>query len=308
MRPAKLKYTVENISRVGAWIERLLERAYGSSQRKKRAKVLINPHAGKGSALKWYHRDILPLLTAARCSIDMIKTRHTGEAVDIAEELDIDAFDMVVACSGDGLPYEVFNGLGKRPDARRALEKIAVCHLPCGSGNAMSCNLNGTDSTSLATLAIIKGVRTPLDLVSITQGNTRTLSFLSQSVGIVAEVDLGTENLRWMGAARFTWGFLVRLLGKTVYPCDIAVKTVIDDKEEIKQHYKRELQSSASSGESRGTKGLVDDDASMSSGGGLGLPELRYGTVNDKLPEGWEMIPYNNLGNFYCGNVSSVSC
>ncbi len=121
-------------------------------------------------------------MKAAQCSIDMVRTRYRGEAVDIARQLDIDAFDIVASCSGDGLPHEVFNGLGKRSDATKALSKIAVVHIPCGSGNAMSCNLNGTDSASLATLAIIKGIPTPLDLISITQGETRTLSFISQSV------------------------------------------------------------------------------------------------------------------------------
>ena len=308
VRAATLKYPVEKttLDVVNKWIGRLLDRSYGPSQRRKRAKVLVNPHSGKGSAEKWYHRDVEPLLKAARCSIDMVKTKYRGEAVEIAENLDIEAFDMVASCSGDGLAYEVFNGLGKRPDAKKALSKIAVVHIPCGSGNAMSCNLNGTDSVSLATLAIIKGIPTPLDLISITQGETRTLSFLSQSVGIVAESDLATENLRWMGSARFTYGFLVRLLGKTVYPCDIAVKVAIEDKPSIREHYRREKNNHEPASERRGYKFLLDDDASASSGNDDGLPPLRYGTVNDKLPEGWELVPYDKLGNFYCGNVRLV--
>jgi sphingosine kinase len=173
----------------------------------------------------------------------------------------------------------------------------------------MSCNLNGTNHCSLAALAIIKGVVTPLDLISITQGNTRTLSFLSQSVGIVAESDLATEHLRWMGSSRFTYGFLVRLLGKTVYPCDIAVKYEIEDKPSIKKHYQAELNNHAPANERRGNKNLqeLDDDASANSGSEEGLPALRYGTVNDKLPEGWDMVPYNKLGNFYCGNMAYMS-
>lgn len=269
-------------------------------------KVLVNPHSGKGSAVKWYNRDVEPLLRAANCAIDMVRTRHSGEAVEIAEHLDIDAFDVVASCSGDGLPHEVFNGLGKRPDAKKALSKIAVVQLPCGSGNAMSCNLNGTDSPSLATLAVIKGIPTPLDLISITQGDTRTLSFLSQSVGIVAESDLATEHLRWMGAQRFTYGFLVRLIGRAVYPCDIAIKVVIDDKQSIKEHYNKEKSNHEPASERRGYKHLLDDDASASSGNDDSLPPLRYGTINDKLPEGWELVPYEKLGNFYCGNVSFV--
>jgi sphingosine kinase len=290
---------------VNKWVKKLLDRSYGESQQRKRAKVLVNPHSGKGSAEKWYFRDVEPLLKAAQITIDMVKTRHKGEAVDIAEKIDIEAFDIVASCSGDGLPHEVFNGLGKRPDAKKALSKIAVVHIPCGSGNAMSCNLNGTDSPSLATLAIIKGIPTPLDLISITQGDTRTLSFLSQSLGIVAESDLATEHLRWMGGQRFTYGFLVRLIRKALYPCDIAIKVAIDDKPSIREHYKKEQRNHEPAGERRGYKFLLDDDASASTSSGSddSLPPLRYGTVNDKLPEGWELVPYDKLGNFYCGNV-----
>lgn len=309
VRVATLKYPIEYqmVEFVNKWIFKLLDRSYGESQRRKRAKVLVNPHSGKGSAEKWYHRDVEPLLRAAHCSIDMVMTQHSGEAVNIAEKLDIEAFDIIASCSGDGLPHEVFNGLGKRPDAKRALSKIAVVHIPCGSGNAMSCNLNGTDSASMATLAIIKGIPTPLDLISITQGETRTLSFLSQAVGVVAESDLATEHLRWMGQERFTYGFLVRLLGKTIYPCDIAVKVAIDNKDAIREHYKKEQNNHEPTSERRGYKDLLDDDASGSSGSDEGLPALRYGTINDKLPEGWELVPYDHLGNFYCGNVSISS-
>lgn len=190
----------------------------------------------------------------------------------------------------------------------RALGKIAVAHVPCGSGNAMSCNLNGTNSPSLATLAIIKGIITPLDLVSITQGSTRTLSFLSQAVGIVAESDLATEHLRWMGSGRFTYGFLVRLLTKTVYPCDIAIRFAIEDKPSIKQHYRAELDNHAPASERRGDRNLhLEDDASASSGSEEGLPPLRYGTINDKLPNDWQMVSYDKLGNFYCGNMAYMS-
>ncbi|KAL3427975.1 sphingosine kinase (diacylglycerol kinase catalytic domain-containing protein) [Phlyctema vagabunda] len=309
VKAATLHYSIEapDVDAVNRWIHKLLDRSYGPSQKNKRAKVLVNPHSGKGSAEKWYYRDVEPLLKAARVSIDMVKTQYGGEAVEISEKIDIDAYDVIASCSGDGLPHEVFNGLGKRADARKALSKIAVVQIPGGSGNAMSCNLNGTDSPSLATLAIIKGIPTPLDLISITQGETRTLSFLSQAVGIVAEADLATEHLRWMGDARFTYGFLVRLLGKMTYPCDIAVKVAIEDKPAIREHYRREQENREPASERRGYKHLLDDDASASSGNDDGLPALRYGTVNDKLPEDWENVPYNNLGNFYSGNMGYMA-
>ncbi len=41
----------------------------------------------------------------------------------------------------------------------------------------------------------------PTDLFSVTQKNTRYLSFMSQAIGLMSELDLGTEHLRFMGDA-----------------------------------------------------------------------------------------------------------
>ncbi|KAI9722382.1 MAG: hypothetical protein M1812_001854 [Candelaria pacifica] len=308
VRATVITYEVDKTERAKAatWIARLLDRAYGESQRRKRIKVLVNPFGGKGSAQKWYNRDIEPIFAAARCELSVERTQFQGHAVEIAENLDANAFDVIASCSGDGLPHEVFNGLGKRSDARRALSQVAVVQLPCGTGNAMSWNLNGTDSPSLAALHIVKGIRTPLDLISITQRDRRTLSFLSQAVGIVAESDLGTENLRWMGSARFTYGFLVRLLGKTVYPCDLAVKVEYGDKGAIREHYRHGVASPASSCGRRDFSSKTDDPSSTSDPGDA-LPTLGFGTVNDDLPTGWHIMPYDKLGNFYAGNMAYMA-
>ncbi|KAF2199936.1 sphingoid long chain base kinase-like protein [Delitschia confertaspora ATCC 74209] len=299
VRAAYLNYELEksDTTFINNWIERLLDRAYGASQRRKRIKVLVNPFGGKGSAQKLYHKHISPIFTASRCEIDVEKTQYSGHAVEIAaESLDTEAYDVIACCSGDGVAHEVFNGLAKKKDAARALAKVAVVQLPCGSGNAMSLNLNGTASPSLAALAVVKGLRTPLDMVSITQGDKRTMSFLSQSVGIVAECDLATEHLRWMGSARFTYGFLVRLIGKTIYPADIAIKFEHETKKDICAVYSAEAAKSPP----------THDDRPVPSPD-IGLPELKYGTINDPLPEGWLLTSHDKLGNFYAGNMAYMS-
>lgn len=204
---------------------------------------------------------------------------------------------MIASCSGDGLPHEVFNGLGKKQDATKALSKVAVVQLPCGTGNAMSWNLNGTGSTSMAALCVVKGIRTPLDLTSITQGDRRTLSFLSQSLGIVAEVDLGTEHLRWMGSARFTYGFLVRVLRKTVYPCDLWVKIDIPTKAAIREHYRTELTNHAP----------VEERRDSNDADNPGLPELKYGSIASTLPSTFTKIPSSKVGSFYAGNMALMA-
>ncbi|TQV93862.1 hypothetical protein V2A60_003979 [Cordyceps javanica] len=275
----------------------LRSRAYGEAQQKRRAYVLVNPNAGPGNGVKRWQNEVKPLFDAARMEMDVVFLSRGGEALELVEKMDIDKYDTVIPCSGDGTPHEVFNGLAKRPDARLALSKIAVGHIPCGSGNAMSCNLYGSHKPSYAALALVKGVVTPLDLVSITQGDTRIISFLSQSLGIVAEGDLATEHLRWMGSARFDYGVISRVFRKKVYPCDIAVQLEVE-KPQVKEHYRRHASVSS-------LRKAATDQADANEGNGL--PKLRFGTIKDDLPAGWELVPYDKVGTFYCGNMAYMA-
>ncbi|KAI9158846.1 putative sphingolipid long chain base kinase [Paramyrothecium foliicola] len=279
-----------------AFVSMLQSRAYSDAQPKKRAYVLVNPNAGPGKATSQWQNEVKPLFEAARMHVDSVILKKGGEAVDLVEKVDIDKYDTIMACSGDGTVHEIFNGLGKRPDAQRALRKIAVSHIPCGSGNAMSCNLYGSHHPSVAALGIIKGVVTPMDLASVTQGDRRILSFLSQSLGIIAESDLGTENMRWMGSSRFDVGVLMRVFQRKCYPCDVAIKVDIEGKAEIKSHFKRHRAQQHSESLARFNKEEINE--------GESLPPLKYGTVNDELPSGWQLVPYDNVGNFYCGNMA----
>ncbi|KAK5120523.1 hypothetical protein LTR85_006178 [Meristemomyces frigidus] len=320
-RVGYINYTVTDKSlhaHTKRWVEALMDRAYPSNtKRRKRVKVLINPFGGQGYAQSLWTREIEPIFAAARCEVDVEKTAYRGHAVEIAEKMDVDAFDLVACASGDGLPHEVFNGLAKQKNARRALRRVAVTQLPCGSGNAMSLNLNGTDSPSLAAVAIVKGVRSPLDLVAITQGNNKYYSFLSQAVGIVAESDLGTESLRWMGSFRFTWGFLVRILGQTIYPAEVSVVTEIEDKHAIREAYRHAIEEQQAAA-AKLTQSETDDDSLLGSEETVVpplrpgseravLPPLRFGTVTDTLPSDFQTQDMPNLGNFYAGNMCWMS-
>lgn len=282
----------------------MIENAYGPVQRNRRIKVLVNPYGGAGKAPAIYAKLVAPIFAAAGCEIDVERTTHKAHAVDVAGSLDIDRYDVLACLSGDGLPMECFNGLARKRNAAEALRKISIVQIPCGTGNAMSWNLFGTGEPTIAALMTVKGVRTSLDLASVTQGDKRTLSFLSQSVGVVAESDLGTDNIRWMGDFRFTFGFLVRLLGKTLYPIELAVKTEIEDKTEIKKHYAREMARRQNSPVA--SHDILDKELEAQTG--LGLPPLKHGTINDPLPKdqssGWTKLQaYPNLGNLYCGNM-----
>ncbi|KAJ5093413.1 sphingosine kinase [Penicillium angulare] len=277
-----LQYPVsaDQKDQAASWAKHVLQLAYGSAQRCKRLKVLVNPFCG--SALTKYRTFAAPIFAVAHCEVDVEETRYKGHAGEIAETIPLDAYDAIVCCSGDGLPYEVFNGLARRKDALNALSSMAVAMFPCGSGNAMAWNLFGTDDPSLAALGIVKGLEMPLDLVSVTQGDSHTVSFLSQAMGVLADCDLKTEHLRWAGDARFLYGVLLTIARNTKYPCQLAFKPTVGEKDSTKT-----------------SSGKVSQQLTS-------LP-LKYGTVQDDIPEDWEVVPHERLASFYTGNMRIVA-
>lgn len=304
VRPAYMTYPLTDkttASTATAWASRLQASAYQGVKRLRKVKVLINPYGGQGLAPKLWAREAEPILKAAGCEVDAQTTTHHGHAQEIARDLDVDKYDAIICCSGDGCPHEVFNGLAQQEFPQKALRKIAIGLIPGGSGNAMAINVTNTLSASLAALAIVKASRTPLDLIAISQGDKRYLSFLSQSVGIVAESDLDTEDIRWMGSARFTYGFLVRLFGKTVYPAEVSVKLETDDKEKIRSSFKDSLSKKDAPNDVEAVDPREAHDNETE------LPKGHYGTVNDPIPNDWLTTDMPDLGNFFCGNMAYMS-
>lgn len=92
--------------------------------------------------------------------IGHIGTEHQGHAIQIAKELDINAYDVVVTVSGDGVIHEVINGLLQRSDAREAMKSVSLGAIPGGTGNALLISLLGEKrgfDPYFTALQVIKG-------------------------------------------------------------------------------------------------------------------------------------------------------
>jgi len=75
-----------------------------------------------------------------------------------------------------------------------------------GANAASSCQ-DGLDP-AIAALNAIKGKYMRSDLCSVIQSGRRIISYMSVSLGLMADADIKTEHLRWMGDTRFVYGFL----------------------------------------------------------------------------------------------------
>ncbi|TIB82183.1 hypothetical protein E3Q22_00527 [Wallemia mellicola] len=200
----------------------------------RRLKALVNPVGGTGKAVIYWNETVLPILRSSGCYIDMQILEYKGHAFEIAKKLLLN-YDAVVCVSGDGIMHEVLNGFMYHETPSDAL-KTPLCPIPAGSGNGISvCVLGEKDGfdLSMAALNAAKGQTIPLDLFSIWQERKRTISYLTQAGGLMASLDVGTENLRWMGDTRFTVGYLRSLIKNAPCNCEVYVNVEEDNKHEM---------------------------------------------------------------------------
>lgn len=111
-------------------------------------------------------------------------------------------------------------------DWREVVKTVCLLQVPCGSGNALAAS-SGHRTVSRAAYAAVRGTKTPLDIATIIQPSTgkKYFSFLSITFGLIANLDIGTEHLRWMGAQRFVWGAIKEILAQRTYRAHVSILT-----------------------------------------------------------------------------------
>ena len=119
--------------------------------------------------------------------------------------------------------HEILNGLLEREDSSRAIQ-TPIAQIGAGSANGLCCSLAFlADETfanvSLENLAtstafqLLKAEAKPLDIIKLELCNRKILySFLNIEWCIIADVDLESENYRYLGGARFLFGMIKRLI------------------------------------------------------------------------------------------------
>lgn len=217
-----------------------------------------------------------------------------ANAFELAAALDLARYDALVPVAGDGVVHELLNGLASRPDALEAL-RLPIAPIAGGSGNALCVNLMGPVHAfdySLAALSVVKGRAMALDLCSITRGphpSRRTYGFLSCGLGLVAELDVGTEHLRMLGNLRFVLGYIYGSIFRSRYPIELSVHLVEARKEVMVASYNASSPTTPRFLEPSLASRTLSADAAR------GMPPLSFGTVADDLPSGADVPLHDAL-------------
>mmetsp|Transcript_4333 Transcript_4333/g.6069 ORF Transcript_4333/g.6069 Transcript_4333/m.6069 type:complete len:549 (+) Transcript_4333:683-2329(+) len=200
-----------------------------------RLTIFVNPAGGKGKALEVWN-SVKEMFEIADVRVTVIQTTHAGHAYSYCNTMDTTATDGVVCVSGDGLLYEVVNGIMKRPDWETAI-KLPLGIIPGGSGNGLAASLGAGDALNAA-FHIIKAHVHPLDLWSVlyANGEQRAYTFLSLTWSTVAEIDKESEKYRWMGNARFTFTGVKKIVeGKRKHTAKLSYLIDVEHEKQIQQ-------------------------------------------------------------------------
>ncbi|KAG1756721.1 ATP-NAD kinase-like domain-containing protein [Suillus paluster] len=142
-----------------------------------------------------------------------LDTTRSGHALEIAREMK--------------LGYDALH------QHREKAFRMPIVPIPTGSANGMSLNLLGLQDgldVCAAALNVLKGQPLKTDLFSFTQGDHQRISFMSQTIGLIADADIETENLRWMGDTRFILGYIRAVIARKSCPIELSMKVVDQDK------------------------------------------------------------------------------
>ncbi|RXG68898.1 Sphingosine kinase 1 [Armadillidium vulgare] len=140
---------------------------------KKNLLIFINPKSGPGIALKIFEERVKPMLSETEVEYDLCVTNHANHAFEIVQHKDLKTYAGIISIAGDGLIFEILNGLNQRSDREEALS-IPIGVIPGGSGNAFANSIGRLNNEPylsnpvlVSTLNVVNPVASPLDLIHI---------------------------------------------------------------------------------------------------------------------------------------------
>ena len=158
-----------------------------------RALLVVNP---KATATTARVRDVLAHALASETTLEVVETKRSEHATELAQGAVAEGYDLVVALGGDGTVNEVVNGLlagGPRP----GLPALAV--VPGGSTNVFARALGLPSSAVEATGELLEALRDDRRrTIGLGMANDRWFTFAA-GLGLDAEVVRRVDRRRTSG-------------------------------------------------------------------------------------------------------------
>mmetsp|Transcript_18581 Transcript_18581/g.40242 ORF Transcript_18581/g.40242 Transcript_18581/m.40242 type:complete len:716 (-) Transcript_18581:49-2196(-) len=190
--------------------------------------VVVNPYSGTGRGVSIYEETVRPMLEQAGVEHDVCTTERAGHArermANVIEgslngsgsvkdeeaegkERDISEYDALIAMGGDGILWEMLQGIMSRSDGQEVLQKVAIGIVGCGTSNGLAKSILHQSMAKYSplesTFLICKGRTAHVDLSRYETICGRTYTgFLTFSWAFIADVDIDSECIRCLGSLR----------------------------------------------------------------------------------------------------------
>jgi len=152
-------------------------------------------------------RKVKPLLEAAGIECTVFETGYAGHAREFIRDLDKSLTDGFCAIGGDGTMHELVNGLLSRPD--KSLMPIGI--IPAGTGNSFMRSLDCLDPLEAARRIVIGRTRA-IDAARVVLEGKPLYAFNIVGWGLVTDILIRSERLRWLGENRYTIASVLEVL------------------------------------------------------------------------------------------------
>mmetsp|Transcript_12866 Transcript_12866/g.51347 ORF Transcript_12866/g.51347 Transcript_12866/m.51347 type:complete len:559 (+) Transcript_12866:28-1704(+) len=192
--------------------------------------LLVNPVAGNQHGAQILET-LQPMVASASKMVHftVVTTTHFNHAREIARDLKGGVFESVVTLGGDGMLYEVLNGILDQQGGAELLSQLSLGVIPAGTGNGICASLDVAGPED-AMLRVLHGRTRKMDVMQVTQLGNEELGtvygVLQVSCGMMPDVDFESEVVRWMGDLRFTVVAFYRLMLLRQYPVKLSCKLV----------------------------------------------------------------------------------
>jgi len=196
--------------------------------------VIVNPYSGVGNGTAVYNSTVAPMLEQSGVEHDVYITKYAGHGRDrmkkkndlnslinrgrenekrklnmmkeLDGEKDISLYDAIICVGGDGLLWEIIQGIWNRPDREQILKEISFGIIGCGTCNGLAKSITHAAKEKYnlveSTFLICKGKFSPVDLSHYFTRNKSYIGFLAFTWGFIADVDLESEKIRFLGKYR----------------------------------------------------------------------------------------------------------
>ena len=169
--------------------------------------LIYNSHAGHKRSGKIIDQ-VRDYFLKNDLDVQLMQTQYRWHGMDLLEQMDLSAFDGLIAAGGDGTLFELINGYYRNP----LKKKPPIGLIPTGTGNAFARDLNLASFEWKKAINIIKSGKTKKVDVAHFKTEGKNFYYLNiLGVGFVADVGSTAHHLKLFGNNAYILGVLYQM-------------------------------------------------------------------------------------------------